>query len=99
MKLSRSSTIILAAWILFVGGYLLGSIAIPRGRSLTVFGDLAECIVPLFANTCLLLNAASAYRRRNAFWMLLALGCTLWLAGQLVWTYLEIGRASWRERL
>ena len=90
MKLSRSSTIILAAWILFVGGYLLGSIAIPRGRSLTVFGDLAECIVPLFANTCLLLNAASAYRRRNAFWMLLALGCTLWLAGQLVWTYLEL---------
>ncbi len=90
MKLSRSSTIILAAWILFVGGYLLGSIAIPRGRSLTVFGDLAECIVPLFANTCLLMNAASAYRRRNAFWMLLALGCTLWLAGQLVWTYLEL---------
>ncbi|MGH9706370.1 MAG: sensor histidine kinase [Candidatus Acidiferrales bacterium] len=90
MKLSRSSTIILAAWILFVGGYLLGSIAIPRGRALTVFGDLAECIVPLFANTCLLLNAASSYRRRNAFWILLAMGCTLWLAGQLVWTYLEL---------
>jgi len=51
------------------------------------FSYLLEAFVALFANTCLLWNAASPYRRRNAFWMLLALGCTLWLAGKLVWIY------------
>lgn len=64
---------------------------VPRGPVLTACGDIFECLVPLFANTCLLWNAASPYRRRNAFWMLLALGCTLWLAGELVWTYQELG--------
>lgn len=91
MRLPRSSALILGAWILFVGGYALGALLIPRGPSLTAWSDLAECIVPLFANTCLLWNVASPYRRRNAFWMLLALSCTLWLAGVLIWTYEELG--------
>jgi signal transduction histidine kinase len=91
MNLSRSSLLILGAWILFVGGYALGALLIPRGQPLTTFSDLFECLVPLFANTCLLLNAASPYRRNNSFWMLIASGCTLWLAGQLVWTYNELG--------
>jgi hypothetical protein len=91
MKLSRSSVLILGAWVFFVGGYTAGALLLPRGSALTTFSDLFECLVPLFANTCLLWNAASPYRRRNAFWMLLAMGSSLWLAGQLVWTYMEIG--------
>jgi len=91
MKLSRSSILILGAWVFFVGGYTAGALLLPRGPALTTFSDLFECLVPLFANTCLLWNAASPYRRRNAFWMLLAMGSSLWLAGQLVWTYMEIG--------
>ena len=59
----------------------------PAGNSRDAFGDIAMCLVPLFANTCLLWNASSPYRRQNSFWMLLALGCTFWLAGQLIWTY------------
>lgn len=59
----------------------------PAGNARDAFGDIAMCLVPLFANTCLLWNASSPYRRQNSFWMLLALGCTLWLAGQLIWTY------------
>jgi signal transduction histidine kinase len=92
MKFSRSSALILGAWVFFVGGYVAAALLIPRGPALTTFSDLFECLVPLFANTCLLWNAASPYRRRNAFWMLLAMGSSLWLAGQLVWTYMEIGR-------
>src|SRR5690242_9047885 len=62
----------------------------PAGNAREAFGDIAMCLVPLFANACLLWNASSPYRRQNSFWMLLALGCTLWLAGQLVWTYDEL---------
>src|ERR1700675_2661938 len=91
MKFFRSYWLIVGAWIFFVGGFALGAVLLPRGPVLTAFSDLFECLVPLFANTCLLSNASSPYRRRNAFWMLLAAGCTLWLAGQLVWTYNELG--------
>lgn len=90
MKFSRSAVLILGAWVFFVGGYAAVTLLLPHGHTLTAFSDLFECVVPLFANTCLLLNAASAYRRNNSFWSLLALGCTLWLAGQLVWTYQEL---------
>ena len=93
MKFFRSYWLIVGAWIFFVGGFALGAVLLPRGPVLTAFSDLFECLVPLFANTCLLSNASSPYRRRNAFWMLLAAGCTLWLAGQLVWTYNEVGTA------
>jgi signal transduction histidine kinase len=87
---ARFSGLIIGAWILFVGGYALGALLIPRGRALSTFSDIFECLVPLFANTCLLWNAASPYRRRNAFWMLLAAGCALWLGGVLIWTYQEV---------
>jgi signal transduction histidine kinase len=87
MKFSRSSVLNLGAWVLFIGGYAAASLVLPRGPALSTISDLLEAFVALFANTCLLWNAASPYRRRNAFWMLLALGCTLWLGGQLVWIY------------
>ena len=90
MKFLRPSSLIFGAWIFFLGGYLAATLLLPRGPALITFSDLFESLVPLVANTCLLLNAASPYRRRNAFWMLLALGCTLWLAGQLVWTYEQL---------
>jgi signal transduction histidine kinase len=91
MKLSRSSALIAGAWVIFVGGYAAGALLLARGSARATWSDLIECTVPLFANTCLLWNAASPYRRRNTFWMLLALGCTLWLSGVLIWTYEELG--------
>ena len=66
------------------------SLLLKPGPALAAFGDITRCLVPLFANACLLWNAASPYRRRNTFWMLLALGCTIWLAAQMVWTYEEL---------
>ncbi|HVB07765.1 MAG TPA: HAMP domain-containing sensor histidine kinase [Candidatus Acidoferrales bacterium] len=87
MKLAKSTWVIILAWVVFVGGFAVGSLVIPPGVARTAFGDIALCIVPLFANACLLWNASSAYRRQNNFWMLLAFGCTLWLAGRLIATY------------
>ncbi len=92
MKLSRSALLILWAWAVFVGGYVAASLLLPAGHALSTISDLTEAFVALFANSCLLSNAASPYRRRNAFWMLLGLGCTLWLGGQLVWIYEDLVR-------
>ncbi len=69
--------------------YAAGSMWLGRAELIT-FGNVMQCIVPLFASAGLLMNATSPHWRRNVFWMLLALGCTLWLAGQLLWTYYEV---------
>ena len=90
MRPSRATWWILGAWLLLVGGYALVALVVPRGPRLTAFGDIMQCLVPLFANAGLLLNAGSPNWRRNAFWMLMALGCTFWMLGQLLWTYFEI---------
>ncbi len=70
--------------------YAAGSLLITDRDELKTFGNLMQCIVPLFASTGLLLNSTSSHWRRNVFWMLLALGCVMWLAGQLMWTYFEV---------
>jgi signal transduction histidine kinase len=90
MRVSRSTGVIIAAWAVLVGGYAGMSLLASPGPGLTAFGEITRCLVPLFANACLLWNAGSPYRRRNAFWILLALGCTIWLAGQMMWTYNEL---------
>jgi signal transduction histidine kinase len=97
MKSSRFSVLILGVWVFFVGGYAIVGLLVPRGSTQTAMSYLFACLTPLFANTALLWNAATPYRRRNAFWMLLALGCTLWLAGILVLSYsqLVVGRVGY----
>jgi len=89
MKLSRSSTLISAAWLVFLGGYFFVSFLSPHVPILENFSYVIACTVALFCNTFLLWNAASPYRRQNGFWMLLALGCTFWLTGMLVLIYAE----------
>jgi len=91
MKFSRSVVLMLGAWVFFLGGYAAAALWLPPGMTRNTICDVLECLVPLFANTCLLWNSASPYRRRNAFWMLLALGCALWLGGHLIVTYEELG--------
>jgi signal transduction histidine kinase len=91
--MSSSKTIIRMAgiWVFFLAVYASVSLILPKGNhALTSFGDLAQCIVPLLANAGLLLNAGTPHWRRNLFWMLLAMGCTLWMIGQFQWTYYEL---------
>jgi signal transduction histidine kinase len=91
--MSPSKTILRMAivWLLFLAVYAATSLLLHRGnQGLTAFGDLSQCIVPLLANAGLLLNAGTPHWRRNLFWMLLAMGCTLWMIGQFDWTYYEI---------
>jgi hypothetical protein len=91
--MSSSKTIIRMAglWLFFLVAYATVSLALHRGsHALTAFGDLTQCLVPLLANAGLLLNAGTPHWRRNLFWMLLAVGCTLWMIGQFDWTYYEL---------
>jgi signal transduction histidine kinase len=91
MSSSNSIVRIAGIWFFFLIVYASTSLLLPRGNyALTAFGDLAQCIVPLLANAGLLLNAGTPHWRRNLFWMLIAMGCTLWMIGQFQWTYYEL---------
>jgi signal transduction histidine kinase len=61
-----------------------------HGQTLDTFGNVVQCLVPLLANAGLLLNAGTPHWRRNVFWMLAAMSCTLWMIGQFQWTYYEV---------
>lgn len=76
-----------------MGGSALAWLVLPHNPGLgplTTYGDLAECVAPLLANAGLLINASSPHWRKNTFWMLLALGCTMWMFGQFMWVYFEL---------
>ena len=90
MASSRTYAWIAGAFFLFLGSYAVASLALPAGQSLSTFGNIAQCLVPLLANAGLLLNAGTPHWRRNMFWMLAALSCTLWMVGQFQWTYYEV---------
>ena len=83
----------MAAWTLLLGGSVLAWAVLPHSSALgplTTYSDLAQCLAPLLANAGLLLNASSPHWRKNTFWMLLALGCTMWMFGQFWWVYIEL---------
>ena len=91
MSSSRSIVTFLSLWLVTIATYAAMSLVFPRGsQSLSTFGNLVQCVVPLVANAFLLLNAGTPHWRRNIFWMLLALSCTLWMLGQFDWTYYEV---------
>jgi signal transduction histidine kinase len=91
MPSSRPIGIFLSLWLVTIATYAGVSLLLPKGsQSLSTFGNLVQCVVPLVANAGLLLNAGTPYWRRNVFWMLLALSCTLWMVGQFEWTYYEV---------
>jgi signal transduction histidine kinase len=88
---SRTIGWIAGVWLFVLGTYAVVSLALPRNsQSLVTFGNLVQCVVPLLANAGLLLNAGTPHWRRNLFWMLLAMGCTLWMIGMFQWTYFEV---------
>lgn len=90
MRNSRTIAWLVAAWIAFLGFYALVSHHLGQGTALNNFGNIVQCFVPLLANAGLLLNAGTPHWRRNVFWMLLALSCSMWMIGQFQWTYFEV---------
>lgn len=90
MKLPSRAAWCVAAWLLLLGGYAAVCEWIPAGAARTSTADIFLCMMPLLVNRALLINTVTPDWRKRAFWMLLTLGSSLWLAGQAIWTYLEI---------
>ena len=91
MSSSRTIGWTLGLWTFLIVLYSAVSLSLPRGSQfLITFGNVTQCIVPLIANTGLLLNAGTPHWRRNLFWMFIALSCTLWMIGQFQWSYYEV---------
>jgi len=90
MKIPSRVAWCVASWVILLGGYAAVCEWVPAGAARTSVADIFLCLMPLLVNGALLINAVSPDWRKRAFWMLLALGSSLWLAGQAIWTYLEI---------
>src|SRR5258707_3370725 len=91
MVSSRTYAWITGVSVVFLGTYAAAALLLsPGGDAQKAFGNIAQCLVPLLANAGLLLNAGTPHWRRNIFWMLAALSCTLWMIGQFQWTYYEV---------
>jgi len=90
MSSSRKTAWLIGGWIAFLAVYAGVSHHLGPGTKLSSFADVVQCFVPLLANAGLLINAGTPYWRRNLFWMLLALSCTMWMVGQFEWTYYEV---------
>jgi len=90
MPNSRKTAWFIGGWIAFLAFFAGVSHHLGPGTRLSSFADVVQCFVPLLANAGLLINAGTPYWRRNLFWMLLALSCTMWMVGQFQWTYYEV---------
>ena len=90
MASSRTYAWIAAVSVGVLGVYAFLSLSLPTGNTLNTFANIVQCLVPLLANAGLLLNAGTPHWRRNVFWMLTAMSCTLWMIGQFQWTYYEV---------
>src|SRR6202162_1174472 len=91
MSPSRRIVWIVGVWLFILAGYSVVSLFLHRDDpALVTFGNLVQCLVPLVANAGLLINAGTPHWRRNLFWMLLAMSCTMWMIGQVQWTYYEV---------
>jgi signal transduction histidine kinase len=73
-----------------LGSYIAIVTGMPPGFTRTALGNILLCLLPLFVNGALLANATTSHWRKNAFWLLLALGSSLWLTGQFIWTFVEV---------
>src|SRR5262249_30683772 len=76
-------------WML-VGAQILVSLSLRRGLAITAFGDIAQCTLIAFATEAAWTNIKSRDRRAARFWALMALGCGLWFASQVMWAYFEV---------
>lgn len=79
--------------------YVLAVFFPPPGATRLAVATAMNAVVPLLANVGLLMNTHSPYRRRNLFWIFLALSCLLWVLGVLLGSSGSVlGQAGWSRR-
>jgi diguanylate cyclase (GGDEF)-like protein len=73
-----------------VCAHILVSLLVARSLALTAFGDLTQCALLLIGTLFILSNITTRDKKNQRFWALMALGCGMWLAAQVMWTYFEV---------
>jgi diguanylate cyclase (GGDEF)-like protein len=73
-----------------VCGHVLLSLLARRGFPLTAFGDILQNVVLLCATVAFFTNIKNAMPKARLFWVLMGLGLGMWLASQVMWTYVEV---------
>lgn len=81
-------------WTIAVCGivcsHVLLSLFSPRGFPLTAFGDILQNVILFCATVAFLSNLKTAPPKARLFWALMSLGTGMWLASQVMWTYVEV---------
>lgn len=62
----------------------------PRSIGLTAFGDLTQCVLLSCGTLSILSNILTSDKKAQLFWVLMAVGCGMWLCVQVLWTYFEV---------
>jgi diguanylate cyclase (GGDEF)-like protein len=70
--------------------HILLSLVVPRGFTLTAFGDVLQCVLLLCGTIAILANTRAAPRKVRLFWMLAGFGVGMWFCSQVLWTYFEV---------
>lgn len=70
--------------------HIVLSFVVPRGFPLTAFGDVLQNAILFCATLAFLSNVKTALPKERLFWVLMALGLGMWLASQVMWTYVEV---------
>jgi diguanylate cyclase (GGDEF)-like protein len=73
-----------------VCGHLLVSLLVPRSTGLTAFGDLTQSALLLCGTLFIISNIKTGDKKSQVFWILMSVGCGMWLCTQLLWTYFEV---------
>ena len=66
------------------------SFLVPRGFALTALGDILQNFILLGATVAFLVNFKVSSPKARLFWALMSLGVGMWLASQVMWTYIEV---------
>ncbi|HEV2022319.1 MAG TPA: ATP-binding protein [Terriglobales bacterium] len=63
------------------------SFTVPESTGLKVFGNILQSALLLAATLAMWGNARVSRANVRAFWSMMTVGCVLWFAAQLLWTY------------
>jgi diguanylate cyclase (GGDEF)-like protein len=66
------------------------SLTVRRSYVLTTLGDLTQCFLLVLILLVFLPHTATPERRSRLFWVLMSLGCGIWLLVQILWTCFEV---------
>jgi diguanylate cyclase (GGDEF)-like protein len=66
------------------------SFTVRHSYVLTTVGDLTQCLLLVLILLAFLPHTATAERRSRLFWVLMSLGCGIWLLVQILWTCFEV---------